>query len=99
MEAIINTLKNIVSDNNEYDMYISKEFGLSYEEIDDLVIKELDRYGFNPVKYQAKWSCFGWQSIIDSDHWKGQRDETSTRIFNELPTELIDQLNQMRKDY
>lgn len=78
------------------DFYISKEFGLSYEKIDDLVVKELEKVGFKPVKYQAKWSCFGWQSIIDSDHWEGQRDETATRIFTELPNDLVEQLNQLR---
>lgn len=97
MDTIINVLKDIISVHGEYDIRISKEFGLSYQEIDNLVIDELKKVGFKSVKYQAEWSCFGWQSIIDSDHLEGQRDDTSTRIFNELPAELIEKVNKMRR--
>ena len=97
MEAIASVLSHIVSSNNEHDVCISKEFGLSYQEIDDLTIKELEKVGFEPITYQAEWACFGWQSIIDEDHWEGQRDETANRIFEELPTKLINQLNQLQR--
>ena len=88
VDAIIRVLKSIL--NNNCRICLDEE-GISYEEIHDHVISELIMHdGFEPVKYQAKWSCFGWPSIVNEDSWRGQRCDALKNIYSEIPKDLRD---------
>lgn len=74
IEAIIKVVED--SDN----IYIS-----GYEDVHGSVIKYLvEEKGFKRVKYEARWTIFGWPSLFSQEDWRGQRGKRLDKITEEL---------------
>lgn len=92
INAILTVLNNVI--NKKYNRFRISEFGVSYQDIHDYVIEELEKVGFQQVKFTAEWSCFGWPSLTDDKDWEGQRNETLDRISKEIPDNIKNAINQ-----
>ena len=94
-QAIIKVLSDIVESNPRRISYD----GVSYQDIHEDVIRELKTVGFQEIKFNAEWSCFGWPSLTDQDSWSGQRDDTLDRLYREIPEELKTQINRLAENH
>lgn len=95
IKCIIKVLDDVVS--GKHDVYISDE-GISYDDIHEHVIDEMRQFGFEEIRYQSEWTCFGWASITNSDSWKRERGKTLDRVVSEIPEELKQRIMSMRRE-
>jgi nicotinamidase-related amidase len=95
--AIIRVLQGVID--KKYDPYIHED-GLSYEDIHDFVLEELKLDGFEEIKYQAEWSCFGWPSLVDKSSWGSQRGPELNKLFWKIPEDIRYEILKLgREDY
>lgn len=93
-DAVINVLSEIVK--SDFDKICLREDGIAYEEIHSKVVTVLqEKHGFTKVQYQASWSIFGWPSLTDKNSWRGQRDEPLDRLYESIPKDVRDAINEM----
>lgn len=96
ISAIIRALEGVASGENE--CFLMKD-GVSYEDIQTFVDEELEKDGFVPTKYQARWSCFGWPSLVSKDAWIGQRGDVLDQIYDKIPVELREKIVKMGREW
>lgn len=93
--AIIKVLSDTVKNKHSRISYD----GVSYQDIHEDVIRELKAVGFQEIKFNAEWSCFGWPSLTNKDSWSLQRDDKLDQLYREIPEELKTRINRLAENH
>lgn len=82
-KAVTKVLEDMMKDKPSY----VHEDGPTFQDIFHKVCEKLESMGFERVKFDAEWKCFGWSSLC-IDNWKGQDDSENIAMRKAIPKKL-----------
>ena len=90
-EATITALTKALNDGYGKDAFIFwglERRGITFQDLFDYIIKELENKGFERVNFDSSFSCFGWTSIVQEEDWDYAENSSIDRLVKVIPNEL-----------
>ncbi len=74
--AIVHAVRDLLSEGKEYELIELLDF-----EVEERVVKYLERMGYKEVKADISVSLFGWSNLLGEDAWESYMTERDKEII------------------